>query len=593
MSAAPPSILIVEDERLVAKDLQQSLIEFGYDTCGIASSGEEAMARVSEKCPDVVLMDIRIAGPLDGIQTASLLQQRCSTIIIYLTAHADKPMIDRAKRTAPQGYLVKPVKEAELRSTIEIALHNRQLDLEKGKRHAAEQRLSVISDNIPIAVAYFDAKGRVQFANRVFREMVPFKENPHGVAASTFLGDLLYRQSYPARQRALVGETSCLMIDIEKDGAIRHQEVTYLPDHDSAGDVCGVYAISHDVTERNQLTGDLQLAHLDLETLLNAVPASITSWNQDLSFRFANQAAKLQLAAESTAGGHMREVLGAARFELMASYVAGALAGQDCVVELTETVGRSTRHVRHYFIPERRGSAVTGMYVLAFDITDLRESNDAIRRLVLRLDTVREEEQRSVATILHDGIAQNLFVARLAVDALAANPPSEIPRLCKDLSTALTHCLEDIRQLAHSLRPAALAALGVAAAIGEHARYFSAQSHLAINVECADSLPALSDAAQLLLFRAAQEALTNVARHANAKTVDIKLWSDDHRVWLAVTDDGAGVAANAMHNSKSLGLLMLKERFSAGGGSVSLLPAHPTGTVAQFSLPMEQGLTLH
>ena len=84
------SVLIVEDERIVAKDLQQTLNDMGYDAFAIASSADEALMRASEKCPDVVLMDIRIKGQRDGIETASLLRDRFGVPIVYLTAHADE-----------------------------------------------------------------------------------------------------------------------------------------------------------------------------------------------------------------------------------------------------------------------------------------------------------------------------------------------------------------------------------------------------------------------------------------------------------------------------------------------------------------------
>jgi CheY-like chemotaxis protein len=122
MNAQPsPAILIVEDERIVAKDLQQTLMEMGYDAFAIASSAEEAVAYACTKCPDVVLMDIRIKGQDDGIQTAAILKKKFPVSVIYLTAHADEAMIDRAKRTEPDGYLLKPVQSVELRSMIEIA----------------------------------------------------------------------------------------------------------------------------------------------------------------------------------------------------------------------------------------------------------------------------------------------------------------------------------------------------------------------------------------------------------------------------------------------------------------------------------------
>ena len=124
----PHTVLIVEDENLVADDLQHTLAGMGYEVSAIAASAEEAIARASEKCPDIVLMDIRIEGKRDGIETAELLRNTFGVPAVYLTAHADEAMIERAKRTEPYGYLIKPVQDAELRRVIDIAVYRREME---------------------------------------------------------------------------------------------------------------------------------------------------------------------------------------------------------------------------------------------------------------------------------------------------------------------------------------------------------------------------------------------------------------------------------------------------------------------------------
>jgi len=125
MSAAQrlASVLIVEDEAIVAQDLRQTLLEQGFDAFAVASSAEEAIATATDRRPDVVLMDIRIKGATDGISAARALRERFGMPIIYLTAHADARTLARAKSTEPSGYLLKPVKSSELKISIELALH--------------------------------------------------------------------------------------------------------------------------------------------------------------------------------------------------------------------------------------------------------------------------------------------------------------------------------------------------------------------------------------------------------------------------------------------------------------------------------------
>ena len=131
-SPSPRSVLIVEGERIVAHNLQRGLANLGYDAFAVAASAEEAMARAAERRPDVALIDGRIQGRFDGIKAAQLLQERFAVPIVYLTAPVDDATVQRALKTRPYGYLVKPVEPAELRKAIEIALHKHAVDRGQG-----------------------------------------------------------------------------------------------------------------------------------------------------------------------------------------------------------------------------------------------------------------------------------------------------------------------------------------------------------------------------------------------------------------------------------------------------------------------------
>lgn len=127
MSNARKTILIVEDLRIVAKDLQRMLTSLGYDVPRTAASAEAALQAAGEHPPDLILMDIRLHGGVDGIEAARLLRERFDVPIVYLTAHADDAIVSRARLTEPYGYLVKPVKPDELRSAIEVALYKHEM----------------------------------------------------------------------------------------------------------------------------------------------------------------------------------------------------------------------------------------------------------------------------------------------------------------------------------------------------------------------------------------------------------------------------------------------------------------------------------
>jgi len=122
-----PRILIAEDEAIVASDLAVALTEFGYAVPATVATGEDTIERARALRPDLVLMDIRLQGAVDGIQAASSLREEHDIPVIYLTAHSDDDTLRRAMQTEPVGYLVKPFSMPQLRCAIEIALHRRAI----------------------------------------------------------------------------------------------------------------------------------------------------------------------------------------------------------------------------------------------------------------------------------------------------------------------------------------------------------------------------------------------------------------------------------------------------------------------------------
>src|SRR5262249_46390491 len=115
---AGANIMLVEDERIVAKSLQHELTTMGYNVPAVASSGEEALRKIEETWPDLVLMDIVLKGDMDGVDVSEEIRDRYDIPVVYLTAYADDATLRRAKITEPYGYLLKPYEEKELHTTI-------------------------------------------------------------------------------------------------------------------------------------------------------------------------------------------------------------------------------------------------------------------------------------------------------------------------------------------------------------------------------------------------------------------------------------------------------------------------------------------
>lgn len=143
------NILVIEDEAIVSKDIQQSLKKLGYNIVGSASTGEKAIVLALETKPDLVLMDIMLKGEMSGIDAAEKIREKLSIPVIYLTAYADESTLAKAKVTEPYGYIIKPFKEVDLHTSIEMALY----------KHSKEREVIKERDFLYSIVENQDAEG--------------------------------------------------------------------------------------------------------------------------------------------------------------------------------------------------------------------------------------------------------------------------------------------------------------------------------------------------------------------------------------------------------------------------------------------------
>jgi diguanylate cyclase (GGDEF)-like protein/PAS domain S-box-containing protein len=171
-------ILIVEDEKIIALDLQRRLERFGYSVVGMASDGAEAVALAKERGPDIILMDIMLAGGIDGIEAARQIRDRYAIPVIFLTAYTDEKTLERAKEVEPFGYILKPFKERELYTTIDIALYKNSIDKKLRKQ---ERLFSAILHSINDGIIATDMDLTVSFMNPVAEEITGFREGASSI----------------------------------------------------------------------------------------------------------------------------------------------------------------------------------------------------------------------------------------------------------------------------------------------------------------------------------------------------------------------------------------------------------------------------
>ena len=168
MSEQTAKILIVEDEQIVAVDIETQLERLGYRVAGTAASGEEALAMAAELEPDLVLMDVHIEGPIDGIEVARRIRRAREVPVVFLTAFTDVETLRRAKMVEPYGYIVKPFDQRDLDAAVQIALHKGAADRRLRQSH---EDLRTILDAQRPGTVMLDAEGRITFASRAARNM--------------------------------------------------------------------------------------------------------------------------------------------------------------------------------------------------------------------------------------------------------------------------------------------------------------------------------------------------------------------------------------------------------------------------------------
>ncbi len=253
------TLFIVEDENIVALDMQKRLEKLGYLVAGIAATGEEAVERVLALRPELVLMDIKLAGKMDGIEAAEKILQTYSVPIVYITAFTEEVTLKRAKITEPFGYILKPFEERELRINVEIALYRHQMQNMLKER---EQLFQTTFESIDDAVITTDAEMRLQLMN-------PAGEAFTGRRFPDARGKLLYdilavEDRETGRRIDLFRETAAgekpLCLVTAKNGEKRVVQVSTIPLSGRAGSRVGSVIVLHDFTAREKSDRALRLS---------------------------------------------------------------------------------------------------------------------------------------------------------------------------------------------------------------------------------------------------------------------------------------------------------------------------------------------
>lgn len=279
-------ILVVEDDGIVAADIEDSLKDLGYEIAAVVASGEEALEVVNVKKTDLVLMDIVLQGEMNGIHAAGEMRSKFNVPVVYLTAYADEDTLEKAKVTEPYGYLIKPFEDRELHTVIEMALYKHSMEK---KLKESEEWFSTTLKSIGDAVITSDQKGTITFMNHVAQSLTGWREEDAIGKPMEEVFNIINEEtekkvenpvSKVLRDGVIVGLANHTLL-IAKDGTKIAIDDSGAPILNSEGNIIGVVLVFRDIASRRRAEKALEDEKERLAVTLRSIGDGVITTNRE------------------------------------------------------------------------------------------------------------------------------------------------------------------------------------------------------------------------------------------------------------------------------------------------------------------------
>lgn len=296
-------ILIVEDEAIVAMHIQNSLARLDYEVCGCVKSGEEAIRLAADLMPDLILMDIVLKGPMDGIEAAKIIKETLAIPVVYMTGNADVPTITRARETSPYGYILKPVNILHLYSMIDTALHRHMLESSLAE---SEKKYRFLTDRMSDMVWMMDMDLRTTFASPSMEKILGYTPEERYTQR---IEDMLTPESLKTalekwaeelkkEETAGVDPDRIIVMELEYYHKKGHtvwveNKMRAIRDHD--GKITGIHGVSRDITGQKQAEEALRKSERRFRALVDNLEDFILIMDQNGTIVYENPITSVNL----------------------------------------------------------------------------------------------------------------------------------------------------------------------------------------------------------------------------------------------------------------------------------------------------------
>ncbi len=577
-------VLIVEDEGIISIDMANSLESLGYEVVDALPTGEEALKVLDTVKPDLVLMDIQLAGELDGIQTAEKINSRYDIPIIYISGHTDELTLSRAKITGPYGYITKSFNYNELHTTIDMAIYKNRM---QKKVVENEYLLNTTLENIEDAVINIDNEGYIQYLNTAASELLniskiqayQLKIDRIGIKWVQADGkDLQHPFQKKRKNKKAKSEYSLINT---ASGLVTSVECSINILLDSSRNIKGYVYLIQNIEERKKIAAIKSRLASIVESSQDAIigidiNGVINSWNR---------------GAEDILGYSVDEVLG---------QNISMLTPPNIPNELPEKIDllKSGKTVEHYESARLRKSGeliemsilpspilnakgiMTGISFIARNITEKKN-------LEKEVIEIGEKERERIGRDLHDSLGQELTgillniktIENITKNKLADEELSQI----KYTQEMIKSAIEKTRTMAKNMIPVKLQTEGLPHALEDLANFARTVYKKNVITRIDDRISSMNIITETQLYHIAQEAVNNSIKHSGTDMISISLNVLQSEMVLSVKDNGCGFR---QEKGEGIGINIMKYRANLVSGTLSVHSEENEGTLILCRVPL-------
>jgi PAS domain S-box-containing protein len=611
------NVMIVEDESIVALDLKRRLVAMGYEVSQTAHSAKMCFEKLESYRPDIILMDIILKGDIDGIEAAQIIRTKYNLPVLFLTAHNDENTLNRAKKSEPYGYILKPFEVRDLKDNIEIALYKFKME---AKLKESELNYRTLFQTATDAILTLNNHGLVSSFNNKAEKMFNLNAAElermhisHLIPGFPALGP----NAFPNHENlspANIKEFTA----VRKEGGTFPVEVSFSK-WEAVSEVKQTLII-RDITTRKQAESIIRQSNLKLQNevalktneinaLIDQSPFGIRIFNKSGDVVFKNR------AFEKIAG------LGLETFNNPKNVFEDNILIRynylDKINKLYHEGGEfETKPI--YFDPvsyegyEAEGSGLIFVYRY-YSLTDeynkvysivnfienvtskmvLDETNKTIADINKRTSVIfetLEAERKRISQELHDSIGQMLFAIKYNIEAFEKINNIEASQL-SGIKELLNNVNKELRNIISQLRPSILENYGIMPAIGKLMEIAAESSKAKFVFKNGVDKVSLSKDKEINIYRIIQEALNNTVKHSKATNVSVITAKMSKTLNIIVEDDGIGFAVKGNqkdYENFSYGIAGMLERANAIDASLYIESSPGSGTKITLEIPLEK-----